>query len=884
MTTSVIRNRWQFWGVLVVVLFAMVGCLEEGSSGGGSDGQTVAESQTAVLAAEAVTLTMSDGAALVVPAGFHGGAGAQASWERLVSNDDIPSGTVSSWYRLTIEHTEAVAGRLIISLPLSANRLTAGWRATDLQVLGSDGHGGWVRVRSIRYIDSTNMVLLVELDETDLFTAEKVAGGAPSSVFDTLAAMLVTPAMADAGVTTKISSRDIIVYERSAEGGAYVIGEEKTVVVAGSKFKITYTTRNTQVPGDVVPGDTEWNAKKGHSTGANMDAGVPDYIEDLDLALTQAYAKLLTLVDADGNLLFQPLPLPIEITVCDVGDASGDSPLGGPARISSRLEKIENWPDLRVVAAHELVHVLQGQYYTNGKAGARLAWLTDNVWFIEGVADHYGPWAASLSDQEKYAYFSKQGAKDYLSGGLTRSVDTSMYASSHFLGWLEAKYPGLVASAIRAGGDLAALTAKLDAKGGLMNQKGGLKAAWLAYGHELIRTPENGEKLNLFVLNQMNDRASGFLSVVPPNPRITDTVTYMALSRTMPSLSMTYLQVNLRNTEPGLLVIDTSNSTNKQMKSVTYDFESVTNSPYLKALPLDFSPLREITSEIPMRVVGAGKGTAHTAVQQLFINPDSADAGLDIRYWMLLPPTMSGVADGATSWLTAELGNIPRENIKGYNVYRRSSNPIKSKPEDMIQKLNSEIVPLPESGPSVIYSHADLHAGDTTVAQVVDKYNSKWPVVKQESCELSVTRKGIVTELFDTPTDFHASFFWGDVYNPESTRTFTFTMQTNSNGDRISDFAAVDYLWQPAAGYGLCPECTWYRKWSIVGKDLPRRPDLESVAYPRVYYVEGAAVCGHIQSQEHITRDGGYQRLNTVTNWTCDQYSVLKLVCGSTAF
>lgn len=854
---------------LLAALVLLPGCSDSGSSP--SDAAAVQEDLSVIMAPDtpSQTLTLSDQAAVAVAAGFAPDETVELRLARMTpyAAGPLPSGSVSSLYRLSVAHDRRLTGGLSLALPVQAARLPAGWQPSDLSVLMQDEAGQWVTAGRFRYYDAAAGLAYVDLEAGRLAAA--AADGAPV-----------------AALGNRISTRYLIVAVRDRSA---TVATLKTVVIAGSKFRIHYTSANSASPADVVPADALWNAKKGEATGANTDPDIPDYIEDLNLALNQAYSRLLTVQDADGTPLFKPLPLPIDVTVADVGDASGDSPLGGPARYTSQLAKIENWADLRVVAAHELVHVFQGQYYTNGKAGNLLTFLSGNIWFIEATADHYAPWAASLTEAERYTYFSKQGAKDYPSLGLNRAVDSSMYAAAHFLDWLEVKYPGVVGSAIRQGGNLDALTEQ-------MATRGGLDKAWLAYGRELVSQPENGRNLNLFIVGQMHDHATGFLMAEVKAPLFNDRTTYLEWRKPMPSLGMAYLEFSTRNPNDGLLVVDTSLTPSALIHSVTYDFTAKNNGAYANIQALDYKSfmfggqLREIwrnpVTAHPMTIPHFGQGFAKTALQMLLMNPSADTSQAVVRYWTLVPPTVSGVSNGATSWLTAELGNIPRDLIKGYNVFRTRNSLTKSSHDDFTRKLNDEVVPLPANAVSMIYNHSDLQAGDSVVAQVVDAFDHIWPPSpKRIGCELSVYRSGTPVDVYGSPAqNVRTNFTWGPAYNAESTRNFSFTM--NANRDQVTDFSATEYVYSPnLALYGMCGEaCYFSKKWSLSGHDLPRRPDLETAQYPLVFVEEGPAVCSRIQEHTHIYRDTAWQTMNYIKDWTCDADSQLKIMCGEGAF
>ncbi len=90
---------------------------------------------------------------------------------------------------------------------------------------------------------------------------------------------------------------------------------------------------------------------------------------------------------------------------------------------NSRIEGLE---DLKGVAAHELVHVLQGQYYFGGTAGNVIGLFSGNRWFIEAAANYYAALAVGMDSAAFMRFIAKDGYATYLSQPITIEDDNSM--------------------------------------------------------------------------------------------------------------------------------------------------------------------------------------------------------------------------------------------------------------------------------------------------------------------------------------------------------------------------------------------------------------------------------------------------------------------------
>lgn len=153
----------------------------------------------------------------------------------------------------------------------------------------------------------------------------------------------------------------------------------------------------------VPPDDTEWMAKGRQANDPaakadEYDPAVPDYVEDVVFAAEAMLAELLKLTDSAGTNLFtgQGLyPITIEVRLITGRDA-GDTRLGGPVALSAR--KLSSWVDMRMVVAHELVHVLGDQHYTSFGA-----WY--NRWYYEAMANLRASRVAAVSRARAVQYW-----------------------------------------------------------------------------------------------------------------------------------------------------------------------------------------------------------------------------------------------------------------------------------------------------------------------------------------------------------------------------------------------------------------------------------------------------------------------------------------------
>ena len=140
------------------------------------------------------------------------------------------------------------------------------------------------------------------------------------------------------------------------------------------------------------------------------------------------------------------------------------------------------------------------------------------------------------------------------------------------------------------------------------------------------------------------------------------------------------------------------------------------------------------------------------------------------------------------------------------------------------------------------------------------------------------------TYLYTSKTDYT------DTSTPPvllGTTIYSLTFTLNQSKDKALSFEAQDQRYAPAYGYWGCePECFYSMKMAIKGggdgqTGIPRRTDMESPAYPRIYYINGPSTCNYITSQTWKVRDSSYQNMDTMTSFTCDDQSYLQIKCAA---
>jgi len=191
---------------------------------------------------------------------------------------------------------------------------------------------------------------------------------------------------------------------------------QKKVEFNNSPFVIIYHDSGY----NAIMADAEWNGTKNTHLDSSGNT-VPEYIGDLHQAL----------VDGSGNQLFSPRSR-ITVYVQKMAEA-GNASLGGNMQFNI---KMEDYQEMLWTAAHEMVHVLQGEYY----AVKGLFTGRQNRWFIEATAQYFGALILGLDEMEKAEFYPGSYSGNYLSVPITANNDGSFYLLGHFLDWLSKSY------------------------------------------------------------------------------------------------------------------------------------------------------------------------------------------------------------------------------------------------------------------------------------------------------------------------------------------------------------------------------------------------------------------------------------------------------------
>lgn len=437
----------------------------------------------------------------------------------------------------------------------------------------------------------------------------------------------------------------------------YIFSNILTVRREGSPFQIHYYPSNLGYA-DSVKKDAVWSG-----SGQASEERIPDFVEDLDLALNQAYTRLLQIQLKSGQPLFKKLAEPIDVYIRNTGSAAGNSPLGGPAVISNL--QITDWEDLQRVTTHELVHVLQGQYYTlSGLLTGRA-----NRWFIEAMAEYFTVRTLGLGDTGKKEVYGDLLA-DYLGVPLNSSSDGSMYAAGHFLNWASDQISlSLVPDALAhsSANDAVSLSSQIRAQ----SSYSGLGEALINYLHWVNTHPEADGGFNADVKGKLQafHIAAGTWPKV--NLVFTNDQTYIPLDTSLNTLSVLYGEFLARNDDKAMLVMDASAVSNdSSLRSRTYDRVGTSSSDYPNPLSLEGSMDLSVFTRKSITIPNFGKTAEHTAAEQWILNDSMTTAmPLKIRYYLLRTPQITEQLDGKVTWSTQAVKQIPAELLDSYAVY-----------------------------------------------------------------------------------------------------------------------------------------------------------------------------------------------------------------------
>jgi len=638
-------------------------------------------------------LTAEDGASVEFPQDFGKGTvtGSFVKETDATGEELDERKAVTGEYRLTITGAAGINSHLIVSIPVRVDLMPEGWKPFHLQPEYFDETGGeWVPTGDMVMFDESTSMGIFDISVNPGVTLDEEAINNASGAIT-------------ASLTSQTGALDSDQFDRKYRIRVYYFSNALTVTAPGSNFSITYYPSSLGKKYSVKK-DEEWNSQ----TGNAEDPMIPDFIEDLDAALNEAFNKLLE-VQKTNEKLFAPPKVPIEVLVTDLGEDAGESPIGGPMKISNH--RIEGWEDMKTVAAHELVHVFQGQYYTGGTTGNVInTILSGNRWFLEASANYYAAKVMGLDDSQKRKFYTKDGNTEYLCISLTSPSDNSMYTAAHFLDWISDTYgEEVIGDAMSGSGTaLTSLSNALKSNG----EAEGVSGAFEKYGEYLIQNPEGYAKMNQLIREVMTNyfRSKEYLSgFVFKGAQM-----FIKLERKMPVMSMIYAEIYADNESPALLVMDTSKTSGSLLKSMTYDFVGQSSSDYANKKPLE-----EILAP-PYKIKNFGKNGSCKTFSQFIMNYSPAStASVSNSYYILIPPVVKSVQDGAVLWSTKEVGNIPRDYISGYNVNKKEASGF--------IRLNNKPIGLPSSGEEQSYIDNTIKSVDEIVVDIVDKFGNIWP-------------------------------------------------------------------------------------------------------------------------------------------------------------
>jgi len=668
------------------------------------------------------TLTLPDQAGVEIPAGFTSGKGS-VSFNRTAASSNLKTdeyAVMSGEYELAIETEGDFNADLVLTLPVVNNEWS---QSVDFSLAGvqyyEESEGIWKPLGALTLLDPSTHMLTFRLP------LPQWEGGAA-------AGKAVHP------LRNAVQQEEDPVflgrtYKRKFRVYIPLIGNEFITSLATSNFKIHYTPRT-------VKKDADWSAA---GSGKYEDTLVPDYIEDLDKALNEALSGLLALKRDDGSPVFQDPTAgwigknALDVYVRDLGNSDGNSAPRGwlSGRIQIHETRLENWQTMRGTAAHELCHYLQGDYYSLG--GKPAAWFFGNLWFFEATANYYAAEAMSMDPAARRAYWSETMAK-YLSVSITANEEASYYTLAHFLDWLETeKFPGeaVVADAINQRFYNTDDRVNLDTAIRQHSSSASLPDAFREYAEFILTHPGHAgtDGLNGRIKDSL---AADLLAYLSPkeaasrtfyiSPQTGKSALYFELKRSLDSLSIAYLRLQAKTAEEGLLVARYNQSQGEGLavtSTLTYAPAGTDDAAYERAEPLDRTWL--FTNPLSVKDFGGPSGIA--SFEQAFINRGFGNgsqlaANLHCQYYLLLKPEILEIQDGAVLWSTKQVGNIPRDLIAGYDVYRLD-NP------QATQGVKLNPTPIPHTDLQQSFTDASIKKTDILVVAVRDTLGNRWPEI-----------------------------------------------------------------------------------------------------------------------------------------------------------
>lgn len=491
----------------------------------------------------------------------------------------------------------------------------------------------------------------------------------------------------------------------------YIFSNAVTVRNPDSPFRITYYPVSYGYKASVKR-DADWDG-----SGLNDEPAIPNYIEDLDQALREAYTGLLALQDSSGKQLFKALKTPIDVNVLDTGSDLGNSPLGGPANFSAK--NMSNWQDMRQTAAHELVHVLQGQYYSlQGLFTGRA-----NRWFIEASAQYFADRALQLDATGRNALYSdgSKNIENYLSVPVLASDPYSFYALGHFFDWASAEteltlIPDVLSqSSVR---DSRALNSQLQ-KSTVFNSLGD---AVHQYGRYLVTHPGVDDRFGLNVKNAMRSYARKFLD--KPVTNILNDNIYIPFRRELPALASNYLSVMATELTGDNLLVIAPTSQNDQIETLSYSNPSTSSADYPAKQALDRNT--SLFSEDSLTLPHFGRDQANKGFEILLSNTSLTEsASADFDLYVLRPPRILEVKAGSVRWDQSALADIPADKIKGYSVYIGGT----------ALKRN---LPVETGQSDQTFLHPSIEVDSDVLVTLSDTLDHEWPEPLKEDVEIKL--------------------------------------------------------------------------------------------------------------------------------------------------
>lgn len=382
-----------------------------------------------VSASSSATLETPEHAMLEIPPGALA-SDATVEMAPLIAptNAQLAAGNaiVSDVYRITVNGAEHTAFQRPVTVTLPANTsaappLTAAfWDGTTWQPYSTNVTVEQGRVR-------------FQIDHaTDITTiGQKIAGGISGGV-----------GMIGSGLGTLSGTRSEL--EPWVGIARMWSGPYQT-----ENFSIRYTAPDsTWFPNDRVLGDAEYPLAGGRKPGA-----APLYVMDIGEALELAHKKatLIGLPPA-SNRTHERFGVFIE----KLG-AFGESPLGGPLYIDSRMSGVMQGVDwgemLLTTATHEYMHVLQDDYYNFAEAAKNGAWIetsaqtfADLLRYRAAGSRHPSPYMAT----QQYIARSPQFPRFTMDGEGRGDKDVA-YAWATFFLWMETdgKMNGITADVLK---------------------------------------------------------------------------------------------------------------------------------------------------------------------------------------------------------------------------------------------------------------------------------------------------------------------------------------------------------------------------------------------------------------------------------------------------